>query len=436
MTAVPAAAIRRAWLLGLATLFSAALGLSGGVALLPDPWPAVVATLLATGLVLLLALQVVGTWMGTTFRLVAGLHDWVHFWVARFAPDPGAILFDWAAAAGDLPRAARFLEAAARRGYPPAIREQGRWILEGGLGPAARGAGLPWIERAAAAGDVEALFWLGEARRWALGCPRDLRGAHEANLWAAKRGYRPAVLRAATDYLSGEGVDPDETEASDWLRRASGIPGEDLPPPPLLHQVTERGGRVAAELREMLEAADQLADRGWTHWSFRVFVAAAVFLSLGGVAYIAFFSAFRPLSLGLLFCLGLVWVIYRGLGHGLPGTPREQRSLETRAAGGDDSACYELGLRFERGHPGLAPDPVAARHYYQVASDAGHPQAALHLADFLAWGKGGPRDMAQARTLLEALCRRGHPEALVRLQRLGIERVAVPADRGEEASSP
>ena len=125
----------RPWLLGLGTLALAGSGLLAGILHLPSPWPGVLGTLLATGLLLMLGIMAAGAWVGTPFRLATLAEGWLLRWTARFAADPGAFLYRWAEAAPDIDRARERLQGAADRGHlfrprpirqPPAHQNRGR----------------------------------------------------------------------------------------------------------------------------------------------------------------------------------------------------------------------------------------------------------------------------------------------------------------------
>lgn len=87
---------------------------------------------------------------------------------------------------------------------------------------------------------------------------------------------------------------------------------------------------------------------------------------------------------------------FRGVGIGA----REEgmRLLRLAAQAGDGKAAYQLGALALAGSVVSAPDAVAAVHWWLLALNAGHPLAALKLAQL--YRQGGPGlapDLQQAQ---------------------------------------
>ncbi|MDE1165928.1 MAG: sel1 repeat family protein [Pseudomonas sp.] len=77
---------------------------------------------------------------------------------------------------------------------------------------------------------------------------------------------------------------------------------------------------------------------------------------------------------------------FRGVGIGA----REEgvRLLRLAAEAGDAKAAYQLGVMCLAGTASIAPDAVASVHWWTLALNAGHPMAALKLAQL--YRQGGP----------------------------------------------
>jgi prolyl 4-hydroxylase len=90
--------------------------------------------------------------------------------------------------------------------------------------------------------------------------------------------------------------------------------------------------------------------------------------------------------------------------------------LTVAAESGDGDALYKLGTWRVSGQI-IRRDIVAARELMGKAAEAGHAEAALILAHFLANGTGGRADWKKARIIIEQLADR-HPAAAEQLAML------------------
>lgn len=425
----------RPWLLSLGSLALLFAGLLIGINLLPDPWPRIIAAVLCAGLLILLGFMAAGSYM----RLPFGFATWgerrLLLWTARFCHAPGDFLYRWAEAAPSLDRARERLTMAAERGCVPAMRELGRDLLDGAMGGMARGAGLPWLRRAAEAGDPESDYWLGEALRWGMaegGKPADALACY---LRAARGGYRPAAVWLARAYAVGDGIEADAAQAAIWAKRATTLSGGETPDPGLLRRMVDRPSALAGVGEDLNEAADQIGEMLWTQRWFRIvtWTLTSLFLLMATLVLLV-----TPMLIQLVVVLGF-WLLATSMllrlyGLGPSRTSRSTRKLEARAQAGELVACFELGQCYERGHHDLPKDHGAARSWYRRAVAGGHPEALLQLADLLSWGLGGPKDLAEARRLLERAAALGMPEAHARLGRLGtgLSREAAAADEAPQ----
>lgn len=150
--------------------------------------------------------------------------------------------------AGRLEEAHRRLEALARSGVPVAQYNLAVMYLRGEVpgGDVARA--VPWLERAADAGFVTAMFGLGRMYEEGLaGVRRDLARAHAWYLRAAQAGSVDAQVAAGTAYYLGRGAPHDTREAARWYREAA--TGGDVGAQYLLASMYEHGEGVAADLR-------------------------------------------------------------------------------------------------------------------------------------------------------------------------------------------
>ena len=426
----------RPWVLALGTGFLACLLLFWGVRALDDPWPRMVAALLLILLILLLGLTVIDGAFGRPFGMTRWAYRALHRFTAQFARNPGRLWLAWAMKTSNPPWCLDCLSRSAALGDPEGMREYGRHFLDGGMGSSARGAALPWLRRAAEAGDAQAAFFLAEMTRWGLGVAAK---TGEAQAWyhrSAEGGFRPAARWLSQAYSGGEGFEEAPEKAKHWARLAEDMAGEDRPGPSLLSRLAECEDPTGATATEIM---DEVGEALWSMKGYRILVMILAGLLLGVAAL--FILSIPPLlavflSVSIYF-LGMV-VMMRLLGHHAPRPSRQGRKLEARTEAGEAEAHFQLGLRFEKGHYDVPKDLALARQHFSQSVEGGHALAALHLADLLSWGMGGPKDLLRARSLLERLARTGHPEAAAKLQRLGpgLSPEGPSADQGSEERSP
>ncbi len=87
-------------------------------------------------------------------------------------------------------------------------------------------------------------------------------------------------------------------------------------------------------------------------------------------------------------------------GQGLGAREEGLRLLRLAAAQGQAKAAFQLGVQAFKGGLQRAPDAAEALRWWQQAADAGHPLAALRLAELLREGAPGvPADPAAAERL-------------------------------------
>lgn len=87
-------------------------------------------------------------------------------------------------------------------------------------------------------------------------------------------------------------------------------------------------------------------------------------------------------------------------GQGLGAREEGLRLLRLAAAQGQAKAAYQLGVQALKGGLQQVPDATEALRWWQQAADAGHPLAALRLAELLREGAPGvPADPAAAERL-------------------------------------
>lgn len=80
---------------------------------------------------------------------------------------------------------------------------------------------LEWLNRAAAEGLPNSIYFLGTMYRYGLGVERDEAKAVSLFIKSAEKGFVRAQYNLAEAYLNGTGVEPSTDEAFRWLRAAA-----------------------------------------------------------------------------------------------------------------------------------------------------------------------------------------------------------------------
>jgi TPR repeat protein len=122
-----------------------------------------------------------------------------------------AAQIDYALITNDQTEAGRLLLAAAEQNDPRGQYEYARWLRDSAAGPRDPVAALPFLDRAAQAGQLDALHMLATLHRDGIGAPRDPTRARALYEQAAQRNYTPSMFNLA-DMLRGGGA-PERAQA-------------------------------------------------------------------------------------------------------------------------------------------------------------------------------------------------------------------------------
>jgi TPR repeat protein len=117
--------------------------------------------------------------------------------------------------------AARWIDAAARHGFPEAQLILGQILLDGSGLERDPAAAQRWFRRAADAGLAEAMNMVGRCHELGWGVARDVAIAVSWYRRAAERGLDWGQYNLANRLLRGDGVERDRRAALDWYRRAA-----------------------------------------------------------------------------------------------------------------------------------------------------------------------------------------------------------------------
>jgi hypothetical protein len=365
------------------------------------------------------SLLLLGGWAFLASLLVAGMVGsvpavlgWVEWhlrrWVAWFAPDPATLWLHWARHAHYPETAHRFLDRAVQSGGAEALFQEGLVFLEGGFGFGGEWAAVERFRRAAALGHAEAAFRLAEALR--TGARAEPAARAEAEAWyrrAASLGFGPAAAWLAWAYQAGEGVGVDEALARHWEEQADRLrPHPGLSRSLLRHDaapedpLVQLSGQVVAGLES---GWDRLLARPGVPW-----VLGLAALLLGGLALLVAGTIFWAGSSNLfhlpllMLAAPLLMLGWQAWGLRKEGPRRGRDRLREDAEAGDAEACFQMGLRYQRGGPHLPKDSLGAALWFRKAAEAGHRGAMTELSQAYLGGHGVVRNSQEAARWADA----------------------------------
>ena len=301
-------------------------------------------------------------------------------WLRRAAlagdPEAATLIGDLYAADGALPpnlaEAAIWFRRAAEAGHPVAARALGLIHLNGAGASRDPKEAAYWLRIAADAGDSRARLELASLilKGLAKSDPEDRASARDWLQGAASSGNLVAALNLGLCLLEGNGVERDERQAAQWLRRAAdGI---------AMGQYWY--GRVLVEGRGV--GADAEAGRAW------IARAAAVGMPEAEAA------------------LAEMMVTGRG---GVPDRATAVALFERAAGKGHVGAMFALGALNDGGD---AANRAFSLRWLRAAAERGHGRAQQLLGRYLAQGLSGERDPDEARLWVAKAAAQGIAEAL------------------------
>jgi TPR repeat protein len=98
-----------------------------------------------------------------------------------------------------------------------------------------------------------------------------------------------------------------------------------------------------------------------------------------------------------------------------PAEVKAIQDLKAKAAKGDRTAQFTLGINYANGSEGLARDSVEAVKWYRMAADQGHVTAQYYLGRRYASGSGVAKDIVQAVAWYRKAADQGYAEAQFKL---------------------
>jgi len=136
---------------------------------------------------------------------------------------------------------------------------------------------------------------------------------------------------------------------------------------------------------------------------------------------------------------GIIFVLACLPGAGVPARAADLPALARAAEAGDADAALALGTAYDTGR-GVAADPSAALHWYEIAAERGNAEAMFDVGVMYDSGTGVARDRAEAARWYEQAARAGHARAAYNLGLLyqqgdGVRRNLATAARWFRAAS-
>jgi hypothetical protein len=345
--------------------------------------------------------MIIGNIAGTETRALAWVERHLRRWVARFAPDPERLWLQWAREAHDSATARLCLDEAVALGGAEALFQDGLVFMEGGFGSGGHTAAVLRLRKAAERGHAEGAYRLAEALRTGYAGTPEPRLAEAWYQRAAERGCGPAAAWLVHAYTVGVGVAAAPEQAQRWAAVAAKLePHRPLSRSVLHHDAAPEDVLVRAQSRFMAGLEDAMAKVVSHPWGRRVLGIGAALLALlwVGVVGTFFFAGasglyFLPLLMLAPPFLMLAWQARQLRREG----PRRGRDkLREAAERGEAEACFQLGLKFQKGSPDHPRDAGEAFRWFRLAAEAGHLEAMKAMYQAYLGGHGIVRDPREA----------------------------------------
>jgi TPR repeat protein/Flp pilus assembly protein TadD len=273
----------------------------------------------------------------------------------------------------------QWLEKAAERSLPKAVAWYAALLLYGLPGEGAPiisanpSQARPWLEKAAALGEVGALYDLGRDFLVGAGGPVDERRGVELLEQAAGQGNVRAMWQLVWQTALGRGALHDGARAEQWIERAA-AEGYDEP-----------GYIVGAGDEDDAPARDKFA-RGLRQMEQ---------LAAGGDAF-----AGGLLARLYLEAVGVKMDFTRAIAFARPA-----------AAGGSTEAMRVLGWAYREGN-GVEPDPAQAAAWFRRGAEGGNSYCMMWYSQMLFRGEGVTADPPEALAWLERSGEKGNAWAV------------------------
>lgn len=278
--------------------------------------------------------------------------------------------------AKDYATALPLLQKAADAGNPEAVDRLGGLYYYGHGVTQDYGQARQWYLKAAAAGNSDAMYQLGELYQYGQGVARDYTRARYWYQKAVDAGDSQGMNGLGRLYENGRGVVRDYTQARQWYQKA--VDAGNAQGLVNLGSMYEGSFGVAQDYTQARQRYQKAVDAGNSNAMYH---------------------------LGLLYQYGL----------GVPQDYAQARQwYQKTVEAGNAQGMVNLGSLYEEGL-GVAQDYAEARQWYKKAADAGHPGGMNGLGRLYENGRGVPQDYAQARQWYQKAVEAGSVAAMEHL---------------------
>jgi TPR repeat protein/serine/threonine protein kinase len=286
-----------------------------------------------------------------------------------------------------------------------------------------------WFQKAADAGDVDAMNSLGELYYYGRGVARDYTQARDWYEKAAAGDNANAMYSLGWMYEKGSGVIiRDYTQARKWYERAAAAGNTEANYN--LGVLYQNGQGVAQDYNKAREWLQKAADAGNADAMNNL---GELYSYAQGVArdYTQARNWYqRAAAAGSTEAMCNIGVLYRN-GQGVPQNYGKAREWFQKAAdAGNADATNKLGELYYYAQ-GVARDYTPARNWYQRAAAAGNAKAMYNLGVLYENGEGVAQDYGKAREWYQMAADLGDADAKQALLRLGQGAILAP-----ESSTP
>lgn len=265
----------------------------------------------------------------------------------------------------DAAAAERLFLASAAAGYPEAQRRLGTLYETGAAGaPKNPAAAAQWYEKAAGQGDALAALYLAQLYRDGSGVKKDLAAALRWYQKAAEGGNQEAALAVAKTYREGGAVPKDIPSALAWYRRAAALKSPEAMY--VLGTMCFNGIGQAKDSAEGLRWVEAAADAGFLHAQREL---AAIYT-----------ADEYPLWNGDEIKDAEEYGLLEWEGKDFVDDDKAATYERLAAGQGDDTALYEVGLRYKAGGA-FADSKAECIRYLTDSASYGNVLAMTALAD-------------------------------------------------------
>jgi len=269
-------------------------------------------------------------------------------------------------------------------------------------------AAVKWCEKAAEAGNDNAMYKLGLARLNGNGLPRDLSKALEWFGKAADAGNGDAMFKLGLAYYGGEGVEKDHVKAVEWYEKAAKAGSSEA-----MHNLGAMyysGESMPKNSRKAVDWLARAAEQGNTQAMYNLAVA---YYNGDGIAkdYPQAVEWFRKSAeagnTSAMYNLALAYL-------DVTDYMNAKRWFIKAAEAGNAEAMYNLGVMHQNGY-GVARHDTKAVEWYKKAAEAGDTNAMVNLGLMHHNGQGTSKDPDRAADWYRKGAERGNTRAMSNL---------------------